>query len=158
MERLDELRPAERLAALGAAVVAGSLLLPWYGIELELFGGFSQTGLEAFNPAHAALLVAAAATVVLLWAGAGGRRLPRPLEEGALLVLAGAWMAVLVGYLAIDRPDAIAGFDGVRLRYGLFVALGGAAAVAVAGVRTRQASSGRPSGAWFRPSRVRETE
>ncbi len=143
MGRVERLRPAERLAGLGAVAVAGSLLFPWYGIELELFGGFSQTGLEAFNPAHAALLVAAAAAVAVVWVSAGERRLPRPLDEGALLIVAGAWIAILVSYLAIDRPEEIAGFDRVRLRYGLFLALGGAAAVAVAGLRLRQAPPAR---------------
>ena len=84
------LSPAERIAALGAVAVAGSLLFPWYGIELELFGGFSQTGLEAFNFAHAALLLTAAAALGLIWLCARGYELPRPLGEGALLIAAGA--------------------------------------------------------------------
>ncbi len=131
------LRPAERLAALGALVSAGSVLLPWYGIELELFNGFSQTGLEAFSPAHAALLVSALAALALIWRCAGGYEVPRPLGEGALLVAAGVWIAVIVAYLAIDRPDEIAGFERVRLRYGAFVALGGAAALVMGGARLR---------------------
>ncbi len=131
------LRPAERLAAIGAVAAAGSLLLPWYGIELELFNGFSQTGLEAFNFAHAAVLVSALAALWLIWLCAGGYRLPRPLGEGVLLVAAGVWIALVVTYLAIDRPDEIAGFERVRLRYGAFVALGGAAALVVGGIRLR---------------------
>jgi hypothetical protein len=133
------LSPAERIATLGSVAVAGSLLFPWYGIELELFGGFSQTGLEAFNSAHAALLLTAAAALGLIWLCARGDELPRPLGEGALLIAAGLWTAVLVAYLAIDRPDEIAGFDRVRLRYGAFVALGGAAAVVLGGIRLRLA-------------------
>jgi hypothetical protein len=134
----DRLRPAERFAVLGAVAVAGSLLLPWYGIELELFGGFSQTGLEAFGFGHAALVVTAAASVGLVSLCAGGYRPPRPLTEGALLVAAGAWMAVLIGYLALDRPDEIAGFERVRIRYGMIVAMAGAAATVLGGVRVRQ--------------------
>lgn len=132
------LRPAERIAALGAMAVAGSLLFPWYGIELELFNGFSQTGLEAFGFGHAALLLTAAAALGLIWRCASGYELPRPMSEGALLIAAGVWIALLVAYLAIDRPDEIAGFDRVRLRYGAFVALGGAAALIVGGARLRQ--------------------
>jgi len=131
------LRPAERLAAAGALVAAGSLLLPWYGIELELFNGFSQTGLEAFNFGHAAVLLTALAALTLIWLCAEGYALPRPLGEGVLLVAAGVWIALVVTYLAIDRPDEIAGFERVRLRYGAFVALGGAAALVVGGVRLR---------------------
>ena len=109
MSRWGALRPAERIAALGAALAAGSLLFPWYGIELELFNGFSQTGLEAFNFAHAALLLTAAAALVLIWLCAGGYVPPRPITEGVLLIAAGAWIGILVAFLAIDRPEEIAG-------------------------------------------------
>jgi hypothetical protein len=135
------LRPAERVAVLGALAAGGSLLFPWYGIELELFGGFSQTGLEAFGLGHAALVVTAVASVGLVSLCAGGYRLPRPLSEGALLVVAGAWMAILVAYLALDRPAEIAGFERVRIRYGVIVALAGAAATVLGGTRLRQRAS-----------------
>jgi hypothetical protein len=137
------LRPAERIAALGAVLMIGSLLFPWYGIELELFSGFSQTGLEAFGFGHGALVATAAAALLLIVRCGAGYRPPRPLDEGALLILAAIWGAVVVAYLAIDRPDEIAGFTTVRLRYGLFVALGGAAALLSGGVRLRQAPDGR---------------
>jgi hypothetical protein len=133
------LRPAERVAALGALACAGSLLLPWYGIELELFNGFSQTGLEAFTFAHAALALTAAAALVLIVRCGAGYLPPRPLSEGGALVVAGVWAALIVAYLAIDRPDEIAGFGHVRLRYGLFVALAGAAAMVSGGLRLRAA-------------------
>jgi len=143
MGRWSNLHPAERLAAVGAAVAAGSLLLPWYGIELELISGFSQTGLEAFNFAHAALLATAGAAIALVWRCAGGDPLPRPLGEGALLIAAGLWIGLLIAYLAVDRPDEIAGFSKVRLRYGIFVALGGATALTLGGVRLRAARTPR---------------
>lgn len=136
---LASLRPAERLAALGGVAAAGSMLFPWYGIELELISGFSQTGLEAFNFAHAALVATAGAAIVLVWRCAGGDPPPRPLGEGALLIAAGLWIGLLIAYLAVDRPDEIAGFSKVRLRYGIFVALGGAAALILGGLRLRTA-------------------
>jgi hypothetical protein len=142
MNHWEGLRPAARVAALGAMAAGASLLFPWYGIELELFGGFSQTGLEAFNFAHAAILVTAAGSLGLIALCGAGYYPPRPLSEGALLIVAGAWIAVLVAYLALDRPEQIAGFDQVRLRYGLFVALGGAAAIVLGGARLRQAPTG----------------
>jgi len=139
MSRWARLRPAERVAAAGAAAMAGSLLFPWYGIELELFSGFSQTGIEAFGFAHAALLVVAGASLFLIWRCGGGYEPPRPLSEGGLLVLAAIWGAALVTYLAFDRPDEIAGFETVRLRYGAFVAFGGAAALLSGALRLRRA-------------------
>ena len=131
------LRGAQRLAGLGAILCLASLLFPWYGIELELFQGFSQTGLESFSFAHAALAVTAAAALMLIFRCARGYRPPRPLSEGGLLAAAGLWAALIVGYLAIDRPEEIAGFGHVRLRYGLVVALAGAGALFVAGMRLR---------------------
>ena len=132
------LQPAERLAAIGAVAAAGSLLLPWYGIELELFGGFSQTGPGGVQlRPRRCVGERPRGTVALIWLCAGGYRLPRPLGEGMLLVAAGVWIAMVVAYLAIDRPDEIAGFERVRLRYGAFVALGGAAALVVGGIRLR---------------------
>ena len=137
------LRAAERIAGLGAILCLGSLLFPWYGIELELFQGFSQTGLEAFSFAHAALGVTAAAALVLIVRCGRGYRPPRPLSEGGLLALAGVWAAVLVAYLAIDKPEQIAGFGQVRLRYGLLVALAGAGALVSGGMRLRATTDGR---------------
>lgn len=131
------LRGAERVAGLGAALCLGSLLFPWYGIELELFKGFSQTGLEAFSFAHAALAVTAGAALILILRCGRGYHPPRPLSEGGLLALAGLWAAVIVAYLAIDRPEEIAGFGHVRLRYGLLVALAGAGALISGGLRLR---------------------
>jgi len=137
------LRGAQRLAGLGAALCLLSLLFPWYGIELELFQGFSQTGLEAFSFAHAALGVTAAAALMLIFGCARGYRPPRPLGEGGLLATSGVWAALIVGFLAVDRPDDIAGFGHVRLRYGLVVALAGAGALFVAGMRLRVVAAQR---------------
>lgn len=142
MSSWSRLRGAERVAAAGAAAVVGSLLFPWYGIELELFSGFSQTGLEAFGFAHAALVAVAGASLLLIWRCSGGYRLPRPLSEGGLLVAAAVWSGALVAYLAVDRPEEIAGFATVRLRYGAFVAMAGVAAMLSGGLRLRQASTG----------------
>jgi hypothetical protein len=119
----------------------GSLLFPWYGIELELFQGFSQTGFEAFSFAHAALAVTAAAALVLVFRCARGYRPPRPLSEGGLLALAGLWAALIVGYLAVDHPEEIAGFGHVRIRYGLLVALAGAGALLIGGMRLRMVAA-----------------
>jgi hypothetical protein len=136
---LGSLRGAERLAAIGAAAVPVSLLLPWYGYRF--LGGLSQTGLDAFGFGQAALLVTVAATLFLIVRCARGYRPPRPLSEGALLIAAGVWMAILLGYLILDRPDQFEPLEA-RLRYGIFVALGGSLAVVVGGMRLRRDGDG----------------
>jgi len=129
-----------KLAALGALAVPGSMLFPWYGIQ---FGpGLSQTGLDSFGLGQLALLITVGAAVYLIARCASGYELPRPLREGSLLALAGAWSAVLVGYLMLDRPDTISIhtniYTDIHLRYGIFVALGGSLALLLGGLRLRR--------------------
>jgi hypothetical protein len=127
----------ERMAALGVATMLVSFLLPWYGVPIG--GDLVQTGLGAFNFASGALVAIAIATLFLLLQLGGGYVPPRPLREWGLLVAAGAWAALIVIYLMVDRPDfQLAGVDdSYDLRYGIFVALAGAAVVIAAGLRMR---------------------
>jgi hypothetical protein len=125
-----------RLAALAALTVAGSMLFPWYGVEFS--SGLSLTGFDSFGLGQLALLLTAGAALFLIARCAGGYELPRPLRQGSLLAVAGAWAAVLVGYLMLDKPDEISGRTGIHLRYGIFVALGAAVALVVGGLRLRR--------------------
>jgi protein-S-isoprenylcysteine O-methyltransferase Ste14 len=131
-DALRSLGASERIAGIGALVVLASLLLPWYG--LRFLSSLSQTGLDAFGFAQTGLVVTAGAALVLIVRCALGYQLPRPLSEGGLLVAAGVWAAVLIAYAMIDRPDDFAPLE-ISLRYGIFVALGGAVAVIVGGLR-----------------------
>lgn len=138
---LRGLRGNERLAVVGVATIAGSLLLPWYGIPVA--GDLVQTGLGAFTWAEAALLLTAAATLFLALQIGGGYVPPRPLREWALLVAAGAWATAIVAYRMVDRPEL--DFEVIvrvnrdyDLRYGIFVALAGALLIVGAGLRARR--------------------
>jgi len=126
------------MAALGALAMPISLLFPWYGFKLG--SPISATAIDSFNFAHAALLLTAGAVLYLLLR-ADGRSLPRPLSHGGLLIAAGVWSFVILGYLFADPPDElvdIATIGGVRIRYGAFVAAGAAAAMVIGGLRARQ--------------------
>jgi hypothetical protein len=124
-----------RLAVIGAAAVVGSMLLPWYGIA---YLSLSRTGFDSFGLGQLALLITVGAAAYLMARCARGYRPPRPLDEGTLVALAGAWSALLVGYLIIDRPNQIAGFSHIHLRYGIYIAMGGAIAMLVGGLRLRR--------------------
>jgi len=127
----------DRLAVIGALLIAASMLLPWYGVTLS--GGLVKTGLNTFGFVQAALLLTVASALVLIARTASGQRVPRPLHEGTLLVISGAWSALLIGYRMVDRPEfEIAGVGRVALRYGIFIALGGAALLVVGGLRRRR--------------------
>ena len=129
--------PGERIAAIGAIVVVGSPLLPWYGVSVG--GGLAKTGFDAFGLAQLAMLITAGAALALIARRMRGYSPPRPLGTGGLLVASGIWIGVLLCYLIADRPDEIAGSLDVNLRLGPFVALGGAAALIVGGMRVRDA-------------------
>jgi hypothetical protein len=127
----------ERLAALGAVIVVASLFLPWYGVTLA--GGLVKTAVGTFGLIEAALLLTVGSAVLLIVACSRGYSLPRPLNEGALLVAAGAWSALLIAYRIMDRPYfELAGAGRVGLRYGIFIALIGAGLLAAGGLRERR--------------------
>jgi hypothetical protein len=115
----------------GALAVPVSMLIPWYGTE---FGpGLSKTGFDSFGLGQLALLLTIGAALYLVFRCATGYLPPRPLHEGSLLAAAGIWSAILVAYLMLDRPENLD-----HLRYGIFIALGGAMALAVGGLRLRR--------------------
>jgi hypothetical protein len=125
-----------RLAAAGGAVVAVSLLLPWYGVTFA--GGLYKTPLGTFGWVEAALLLTLGAMALLLVRSARGARLPRPLHVGTLVALAGAWTLVLIAYRLVDRPDFGPLGATAGLRYGIFVGLGGAVVLLLGGLRLRR--------------------
>jgi len=127
----------ERVAVTGAAVMVGSLVLPWY--QSPISSDLVLTGIGAFGWAEGALALVAAATVLLALRCGGGYVPPRPLREWALFVVAGVWAAVIVLYRIADRPRfTLAGHDEpYDLHYAIFVALAGAALIVVAGLRMR---------------------
>ena len=98
----------ERMAVIGAAVMVGSLLLPWY--ESPVSNDLVLTGIGAFGWAEAALVLIAAATTFLALQAGGGYVPPRPLREWALFVAAGTWAAVIVlyrmAYRRAPRPQS----------------------------------------------------
>jgi len=138
-ESLRALGAHDRLAALGIAVVAVSLLLPWWGVTFA--GGLVKTPLGSLGFVEVAILLTLAAAAYLIARSARGHTLPHPLHLGTLIAVAGAWSAALISYRIFDRPDFGPGqlsAERVGLRYGIFVALAGAALIVVGGLRRRR--------------------
>jgi hypothetical protein len=136
-ELFRSLAAHDRLAVVGALLIAASMLLPWYGVTLS--GGLVKTGLNAFSFVQAALLLTVASALALVARTASGLRAPRPLHEGTLLAISGVWSGLLIAYRMVDRPEfEIPGVERVALRYGIFIALGGAVLLFVGGLRKRR--------------------
>ncbi len=142
---IGALAAAERLAGLGALICAAATVLPWYTAPI---GGLVRTGLGTFGFAMAAQLITVGAALALLLEVGRGRRPPMPLHEGTLLAAAGFWAGAIVTYSMFDRPQfELAGFNqDYALAYGIFVALGGAAVLAIAGLRIRRTELAREQG------------
>ncbi|MGH2923583.1 MAG: hypothetical protein ACRDKH_06090 [Solirubrobacterales bacterium] len=137
---LRGLRGPERTAVLGVALIVGSLVLPWYDAGV---GDLVQTGLGGFTFAEAAILLTCVATVFLSLKVGGGYVPPRPLTEWGLFAAAGIWAALIVIYRMLDPPALeldlpIADLEReYGLGWGIFVALGGAGVIVLAGIRSR---------------------
>jgi hypothetical protein len=129
--------PAERLAALGILVCFAATLLPWYRAPVDDLG---KTAWGDFGFVLAALLLTLVAAAALLMRVGRGHRPPLPLHEGTLLAVAGVWAGVIIVFAMFDRPEfSLGGFNReYSLGYGVFVALGGAALLVVAGGRIRR--------------------
>jgi len=135
---LGRLNADQRLAVLGVAAIAASLPLPWWRAPADR--SLVVTGIGEFGFAEAALVLTAVMALLLVLRAGAGDVPPRPLQQWALLLVAGVWAAVIVAYRMFDRPEFTLGDanEPYDLGYGIMLALGGAALIAVAGLRLRQ--------------------
>ncbi len=141
----------QRRAALATALLALSLLLPWYAISyynVDVAPGSpalshdSRTGLEAFTFVEGLVLLLVAGVLALLFARSERRTFTLPGGDGGFVVGAGVWALLLLIYRMFDKPSISAGQGAVvtvGLDWGIFVALTGAAWLAYAGNRLRLA-------------------
>jgi hypothetical protein len=137
VRRFGRLKADQRLAFIGAALILVSLPLPWWRSPTN--DNLVLTGLGSFSAIEAALVLTAAAVLFLLFKTGGGYLFPRPLREWSLLLTAGIWAALIIGFRIIDRPDfTLGGADEpYEVHYGILIALGGAALIGAAGLRRR---------------------
>ena len=138
----------EMIAAAGGLVLLVCMFLPWFSGELIAGGGGavvvpSTTGWESYGGVFdIAFVVLAGIPIVIAAARANDSVLPLPLEQGALVAIAGALLFVIVVLRLIDPPDpidvAIPGleFDTSR-KIAAFGAALAAGAIAVGGYLQR---------------------
>lgn len=138
---MPELGKGDRISLVGAIVLLISLFFPWYGIDTgdlgggvlgqaaeQLLGDISANAFEAFDVIDIVLLllaVGAGALIVLVALGKLDAGLHRYVE------IIGVVAAVAVLFRIIIQPD------GASPKWGIFVALIGAAAIAAGQILDR---------------------
>jgi len=131
----------QRLAGGAAAALFVSMLLPWY---TERFPTRTErvSAFGSFSFVEAAVLLVAVAVLALLFARGEGKGFHLPGGDGTILLVAGAWVAVLIVYRLFDTPDE----PGIRVGtfWGIWIALAIAGALAYAGLRVRAAHRPEP--------------
>jgi len=143
----------QRLAAAAAIGLFVSMLLPWYtktGIFLAKSGaktaGGSFSAFQEFSFVEAAVLLVSVFVLGVLFARAENRVFHLPGGDGTVIMLAGAWAAILIFYRTLDKPglhsSGVVYTEGVT--WGIFVALFVALALSYAGWRMRAAARPEP--------------
>jgi hypothetical protein len=147
----DALDANQRLAGVAALAIFLTMLLPWYSqTDTVVLGSAArsrlasaQTTLSAFQSfsfVEAAVLLVSAAVLAMLYARARGLPFRLPGGDGAIVMIAGGWAALLIFYRMLDKP----GLHGthritasVGVEWGIFLALIAALALTLAGSRMR---------------------
>jgi hypothetical protein len=147
------LQPEQRLAGGAAVALFVTMLLPWYQqnavVNAPRAAPLQSRNLNAFQVfsfVEAAVLLVAIAVVYLLYARAEGREFHLPGSDGAVVMAAGLWTALLLVIRLFDKPGitshGIAANVGVQ--WGIFFALGAAGLLTYAGSRMRAARRPEP--------------
>ncbi len=161
------LEPEQHLAALAAAALFVSMFLPWYQQNAVVIVSASHTqplvsrNLDAwavFSFVEAAVLLVAAAVLALLIARAEEREFHLPGSDGAIVMIAGIWTALLLVLRLFDKPGITSHgvAANVGIQWGIFFALAAAGALIYAGSRMRAAN--RPEPPFVRRERRRGLE
>jgi hypothetical protein len=104
------------------------------------------------------VLLVAAGVLYLIWARSQQKAFHLPGGDGTVIMVAGGWAALLIVWRLFDTPESDSAEFG--LQWGIFVALGVAAALSAAGARVRAAHRPEPPNPmaeeveWERPART----
>ncbi len=144
----------QRLAASAALGLFVTMLLPWYTktdvVDVQGTVHPTQstfTAFGAFSFVEAAVLLVSVFVIVVVFARAEGREFHLPGGDGTIIMLAGAWAALLIFYRLFAKPTlqhtaVITATEGVT--WGIFVAVLVALLLGYAGWRMRLAARPEP--------------
>jgi hypothetical protein len=137
------LAPEQRIATGAALALLVTMFLPWYDLQSldRKSGAINSHSISAFGDVsfvEAAVFLVAAGVIALMFARAERRDFHMPGSDGAVVMAAGAWAALLIFYRVFSRPDGH-GYP-VGIEWGFFLAFVAAGTLGYAGWRMRAAS------------------
>jgi hypothetical protein len=143
--------PGEYYGFLGAAVLLGSMFLPWYGTSSNpnaKINGARGTfdAFQTFKVLDILLVGACLAPFILAWIVARGHALTWRPGEVTMIVGMTAFVLIILNGIVLGKPG---GPDSeIGLQYGWFIGLLGAAGICAAGVlrQAEQARDRKPPG------------
>jgi hypothetical protein len=155
---MRNLAPEYRRTGLIAALLFGSMFLPWYTrnevTRSTKTGELVQThstfrAFESFSFVEAAILLVAIAVLALLFVRGQKRPFHLPGGDGAVIAAAGAWVCFLVAYRLIDNKEGTPSDILVSVDYGvtwgIFVTFFIGLLLVHAGLRIRSAHIAEPA-------------
>ncbi|HMD52674.1 MAG TPA: hypothetical protein VKG62_08155, partial [Solirubrobacteraceae bacterium] len=99
----------QRLTAVAALALLVTMFFPWYSLQSlnRRSGAIYSHSISAFGDVsfvEAAIFLVAAGVLGMLFARAEGRKFQLPGGDGTIVMLAGAWAALLIFYRVFSRP------------------------------------------------------
>jgi hypothetical protein len=138
--------PEQRVCALAALSLWLTMFLPWYsetGVAKNSAVSLSLTAWGAFSFVELAVLLVSVAVLALLFARGERRAFHLPGGDGTVILVAGAWVGLLIFYRILDKPSAPAVITGIQ--WGIFLALFAAIWLAWTGLRIRRSHRAEPT-------------
>jgi hypothetical protein len=137
----------QRIAAIAALALLVTMFFPWYDLQSlnRRTGAIDSRSISAFGDVsfvEAAVFLVAAGVIALMLARAERRDFHMPGSDGAVVMVAGGWAALLIFYRVFSRP-AGHGYP-VGIEWGFFLAFVAAGALTWAGWRMRATSVPEP--------------
>lgn len=133
---LKGLSNVQMRAGMAAVALVACMLLPWYQENRAGGEDGNRIAISVLSWVEAAVLLVAAAVLYLLYARSQRRGFHLPGGDGWAVTIAGAWTLFLLVWRLFDRPDVGEGIS-VGVQWGLFVTMGVAVALALAGQAMR---------------------
>jgi hypothetical protein len=148
------LAPEQRISALAALSLWVTMFLPWYS-ETGIFTTNSRavsvtlTAFDAFSFVELAVLLVSAAVLALLFARGERRAFHLPGGDGTVILVAGAWVGLLIFYRMLDKSSLTTNGKTALLstgiQWGIFLALGAAVWLAWTGLSMRRSHRAEPA-------------